>query len=74
MALAKGRILEDTLPLLERVGIRPRQDLGRTRELRIAADGPVDSLLIVRSSDVPTYVEQCRTDRDCRQGCAARIW
>lgn len=57
MALAKGRILEDTLPLLERVGIRPRQDLGRTRELRIAADGPVDSLLIVRSSDVPTYVE-----------------
>lgn len=57
MALAKGRILEQTLPLLEKIGVRPRQDLSRTRELRIAADGPVSSLLIVRSSDVPTYVE-----------------
>ncbi|MEN8718999.1 MAG: ATP phosphoribosyltransferase [Oceanococcaceae bacterium] len=57
MALAKGRILEQTLPLLDRVGVRPRQDLSKTRELRIAADGPISNLLIVRSSDVPTYVE-----------------
>jgi len=57
MALAKGRILEQTLPLLEKVGVRPCQDLSKTRELRIAADGPVSNLLIVRSSDVPTYVE-----------------
>lgn len=57
MALAKGRILEQTLPLLERVGVRPLQDLKKTRELRIEAEGPISSLLIVRSSDVPTYVE-----------------
>ncbi len=57
MALAKGRILEQTLPLLEKVGVRPLQDLSKTRELRIAAEGPVSNLLIVRSSDVPTYVE-----------------
>ena len=57
LALAKGRILEDTLPLLERIGVRPQQDLARKRELRIAAEGPVGALLIVRSSDVPTYVE-----------------
>lgn len=57
MALAKGRILEQTLPLLEKVGVRPCQDLSKTRELRIPAEGPVSNLLIVRSSDVPTYVE-----------------
>jgi ATP phosphoribosyltransferase len=62
LALAKGRILEDTLPLLERVGIRPLQDLSKTRELRIAAEGPVDEILIVRSTDVPTYVEQGAAD------------
>ena len=31
LALAKGRILEDTLPLLDKVGIRPLQDLSKTR-------------------------------------------
>ncbi len=62
LALAKGRILDDTLPLLERVGIRPCQDLSKTRELRIAADGPVNEILIVRSTDVPTYVEHGAAD------------
>ncbi|MGB1556440.1 MAG: ATP phosphoribosyltransferase, partial [Oceanococcaceae bacterium] len=36
LALAKGRILEQTLPLLDQIGVRPRQDLAKTRELRIA--------------------------------------
>ena len=62
LALAKGRILEDTLPLLEKIGIRPLQDLNKTRELRIKADGPVDEILIVRSTDVPTYVEHGAAD------------
>lgn len=62
LALAKGRILEDTLPLLEKVGIRPLQDLTRTRELRIPAEGLVDEILIVRSTDVPTYVEYGAAD------------
>ena len=62
LALAKGRILDDTLPLLDRIGIRPLQDLSATRELRIAAEGPVDEILIVRSTDVPTYVEYGAAD------------
>ncbi len=62
LALAKGRILDDTLPLLDKVGIRPLQDLSRTRELRVAAEGPVDEILIVRSTDVPTYVEHGAAD------------
>ena len=62
LALAKGRILDDTLPLLAKVGIRPQQDLSKTRELRIAADGLVDEILIVRSTDVPTYVENGAAD------------
>lgn len=62
LALAKGRILDDTLPLLAKVGIHPRQDLSKTRELRIAADGLVDEILIVRSTDVPTYVEHGAAD------------
>lgn len=62
MALAKGRILEDTLPLLDKVGIRPLQDLSKTRELRIPAEGLVDEILIVRSTDVPTYVEHGAAD------------
>lgn len=62
LALAKGRILEDTLPLLDKVGIRPLQDLSKTRELRIAAEGLVDEILIVRSTDVPTYVEHGAAD------------
>ncbi len=62
MALAKGRILEQTLPLLDRGGVRPRKDLSKTRELRIAADGPISNLLIVRASDVPTYVEHGAAD------------
>lgn len=62
LALAKGRILEDTLPLLDRVGIRPMQDLGKTRELRIPAEGLVDEILIVRSTDVPSYVEYGAAD------------
>ncbi len=62
LALAKGRILDDTLPLLDKVGIRPLQDLSATRELRVAAEGPVDEILIVRSTDVPTYVEHGAAD------------
>ncbi len=62
LALAKGRILQDTLPLLQQAGIEPEQDLEAGRELRVACRGPVDEILIVRSSDVPTYVEHGAAD------------
>ncbi len=63
LALAKGRVLDDTLPLLRAAGIEPAEDLSRTRALRVAARGGlVDELLIVRSADVPTYVEHGAVD------------
>lgn len=57
LAVAKGRVLRDTLPLLERVGITPDEDLASTRRLIIGTSEPGLSIVVVRSADVPTYVE-----------------
>ncbi|KPV40614.1 hypothetical protein AN478_05420 [Thiohalorhabdus denitrificans] len=57
IALSKGRILEDTLPLLERVGIRPSEDPDASRKLVVGTNRPGVELVIVRATDVPTYVE-----------------
>jgi len=56
IALAKGRLLEDTLPLLARMGIEPEEDLQRTRKLIVGSNRPGLRFLIVRATDVPTYV------------------
>ena len=61
LALSKGRILEDTLPLLARVGIEPGEALDG-RKLRVpSADGSVE-FLIIRPTDVPTYVQYGAAD------------
>jgi ATP phosphoribosyltransferase len=57
IALSKGRILEETLPLLERVGIRPAEDPDASRKLVVGTNRPGVELVIVRATDVPTYVE-----------------
>ncbi|MEF8794348.1 ATP phosphoribosyltransferase [Thiohalorhabdus sp.] len=57
IALSKGRILEETLPLLEEVGIRPAEDPEASRRLVVATNRPGVELIIVRATDVPTYVE-----------------
>ncbi len=57
LAVAKGRVLRDTLPLLQRVGITPDEDLATTRRLIIGTSEPGVSIVVVRSADVPTYVE-----------------
>ncbi|HKJ71776.1 MAG TPA: ATP phosphoribosyltransferase [Gammaproteobacteria bacterium] len=57
IALSKGRILEETLPLLERVGIRPAEDPDASRKLVVPTNRPGVELVIVRATDVPTYVE-----------------
>ncbi|MFA9461856.1 ATP phosphoribosyltransferase [Thiohalorhabdus methylotrophus] len=57
IALSKGRILDDTLPLLERVGIRPSEDPDASRKLVVGTNRPGVELVIVRATDVPTYVE-----------------
>lgn len=60
LALSKGRILDDCLPLLRAVGIAPAVDAGRL--LRIPTEDPGVELLEVRPTDVPTYVEYGAAD------------
>lgn len=57
IALSKGRILDDTLPLLEQAGIVPTENIEKSRKLIISTTRDDVRLLIVRATDVPTYVE-----------------
>jgi len=56
IALSKGRILEETMPLLARMGLRPREDPERSRKLILATESRGVQLVVVRAADVPTYV------------------
>ena len=56
IALSKGRILAETLPLLARVGARPHEDPENSRKLVIGTTRRGLRLIVVRASDVPTYV------------------
>ncbi|MDW8467814.1 MAG: ATP phosphoribosyltransferase [Burkholderiales bacterium] len=56
LALSKGRILEETGPLLERVGAAPREDPARSRRLILPTARRDLELVLVRAADVPTYV------------------
>ncbi len=60
LALSKGRILEESLPLLARLGIAPAGDIDRL--LRVPTTRPGLSFLIIRPTDVPTYVEYGAAD------------
>jgi ATP phosphoribosyltransferase len=62
LALAKGRILEETLPLLEAAGIAPTEDANTTRKLILDTDRPGLRLILVRAADVPTYVQYGAAD------------
>jgi ATP phosphoribosyltransferase len=57
IAVAKGRLLNDTLPLLAEVGIQPLDDVDSTRKLIIDTNQSNVKLLLIRATDVPTYVE-----------------
>ena len=57
IALTKGRILADTLPLLAAAGIEPLEDATATRKLKVETTVADTSLLLVRASDVPAYVQ-----------------
>lgn len=56
IALSKGRILEQTLPLLSPLGIEPLEDPALSRNLVLPTTDTGVRLIIVRASDVPTYV------------------
>lgn len=62
MALSKGRILKQTLPLLEKAGITPLEDIEKSRKLIFPTNLENLKLLVVRPSDVPTYVEYGAAD------------
>ena len=57
IALTKGRILKETLPLLASAGIRPAEDIDKSRKLAFDTNLPNVRLLVLRGSDVPTYVQ-----------------
>lgn len=57
IALTKGRILEETLPLLSQAGIVPEEDIDKSRKLVFATNREDVQLLLLRGADVPTYVQ-----------------
>lgn len=61
LAVSKGRILDETLPLLARAGIVPAEDPARSRKLIIEASGGVQ-LVVIRAADVPTFVQYGAAD------------
>jgi ATP phosphoribosyltransferase len=62
LAVSKGRIYEEALPLLASAGVRPTVDPDKSRKLIIPTDRDDMQLLIVRATDVPTYVEYGAAD------------
>jgi ATP phosphoribosyltransferase len=62
IALAKGRILKETLPLLERAGITPEVDMEKSRKLIFKTNHKNINLVLIRSADVPTYVQYGAAD------------
>ena len=62
IALSKGRIFDETLPLLAAAGITPAEDPEKSRKLIIQTNRPDIRLVIVRASDVPTYVQYGAAD------------
>ena len=62
IALSKGRIFEETLPLLAAAGIHALEDPESSRKLILDTNRPDVRLIIVRASDVPTYVQYGAAD------------
>ena len=62
LALSKGRIFDETLPLLAAAGVIPADDPEKSRKLIIETSRPDVRLIIVRASDTPTYVQYGAAD------------
>ena len=57
LALSKGRIFDETLPLLKAAGIEVTEDPEKSRKLILATTRPEVRVVLVRATDVPTYVQ-----------------
>jgi ATP phosphoribosyltransferase len=62
IALSKGRLLDEALPLLARAGVVPVEDPNTSRKLILATSAAHVSLVILRATDVPTYVQYGAAD------------
>ena len=62
LALTKGRILRESLPLLANVGVEPAEPIDTTRKLLLATNHEYIKLAILRGADVPTYVKYGAAD------------
>lgn len=62
IALSKGRIFKETLPLLAHAGITPKDDPEKSRKLILDTNLEDTKLLILRAADVPTYVQYGAAD------------
>lgn len=62
LALSKGRIFDETLPLLDQAGVRPLENPETSRKLIIGTTRADVRLIIVRASDTPTYVQYGAAD------------
>lgn len=62
LALSKGRIFDETLPLLKAAGIEVAEDPEKSRKLIIGTNRPDVRIVLVRATDVPTYVQHGGAD------------
>ena len=62
IALSKGRILEETLPLLKVAGIELLEEPSKSRKLIFPTSDPNVDIVIIRATDVPTFVEHGAAD------------
>jgi len=62
IALSKGRIFSQSLPLLAAAGIEPAEDPATSRKLILDTNRPEVKLVLIRATDVPTYVEYGAAD------------
>jgi ATP phosphoribosyltransferase len=62
IALSKGRIFDETIPLLAAAGVATTEDPGTSRKLILATNRNDVRVIIVRASDVPTYVQYGAAD------------
>ncbi len=62
LALSKGRIFDETLPLLQAAGIEVLEDPEKSRKLILPTNQPGVRVVLVRATDVPTYVEHGGAD------------
>jgi ATP phosphoribosyltransferase len=62
IALSKGRIYKDALPLLAHAGIKPLDDPETSRKLILDTTDPAVKIVVIRAADVPTYVQYGAAD------------